>query len=109
MVVWNASVAETNRKERESRVEKAEKELKKIQTSVENGKIDSEKERDERIGFVIKKHRVTRYLGTKSEEGSLKFVIERKKAFDDVKPYDGYQVFVTTEFDLSEKEVVESY
>jgi transposase len=109
VVVWNAAVAETNRKERESRVEKAEEDLKKIQASVESGKIDSEKERDERVGFVIKKRRVTRYLGTKNEEGSLKFVIERKKAFEDVKPYDGYQVFVTTEFDLSEKEVVESY
>ncbi len=28
---------------------------------------------------------------------------------EDVKTYDGYQVFVTTEFDLSEREVVRSY
>ena len=109
VVVWNASVAETNRKEREARVGKVEKELKKIQASIKNGKIGSEKERDEQIGFVIKKRRVTRYLETIVEEGSLNFVIRRKKGFEDVKTYDGYQVFVTTEFDLSEREVVESY
>ena len=109
VVVWNASVAKTNMKEREARVEKVEKELKKIQTSIKNGKIGSEKERDEQIGFVIKKRRVTRYLETIVEEGSLNFVIRRKKGFEDVKTYDGYQVFVTTEFDLSEMEVVKSY
>lgn len=108
-MVWNASVAETNRKEREARVGKVEKELKKIQTSIKKGKISSEKERDEQIGFVIKKRRVTRYLETIGEEGSLNFVIRRKKGFEDVKTYDGYQVFVTTEFDLSEREVVGSY
>jgi len=109
VVVWNASVAETNRKEREARVGKVEKELKKIQALIKNGEISSEKERDEQIGFVIKKCRVARYLEAIGEEGSLNFVIRRKKGFEDVKTYDGYQVFVTTEFDLSEREVVESY
>jgi len=109
VVVWNASVAETNRKEREVRVGKVEKELEKIQVSIKKGKISSEKERDEQIGFVIRKRRVTRYLETIGEEGSLNFVIRRKKGFEDVKTYDGYQAFVTTEFDLSEREVVGSY
>ena len=90
-------------------MEKVEKELQKIQASIKKGKISSEKERDEQIGYVIKKHRATKYLETIGEEGSLNFVIRRKKGFEDVKTYDGCQVFVTTEFDLSEREVVGSY
>jgi hypothetical protein len=37
------------------------------------------------------------------------FTIERTKALNELDKYDGYQVFVTTEFDLNEKEVLESY
>ena len=36
-------------------------------------------------------------------------MIRRKTGFEDVKTYDGYQVFMTTEFDLSERDVVRSY
>jgi hypothetical protein len=43
IITWNSSVAATNRKEREARVEKAEKELIKIQGAVSSGRIDSRK------------------------------------------------------------------
>jgi len=35
--------------------------------------------------------------------------MKRSNAFIDAKNYDGYQIFATTEFDLTENEVVESY
>lgn len=109
VVVWNASVARTNNKEREAKIIKAEKELKKLFESVENGEIRSRSERDEKIGHIKKKYKVTRYLHTKGSKKGFSFTFERTKALDEVGKYDGYQVFVTTEFDLSEKEVVESY
>lgn len=109
VVVWNSEVAETNKKERESKISKAEGELKKILESVEKGEIESRAERDEKIGYVKRKYRVTRYLATKGSRKGFSFTIERTEALAEAHKYDGYQVFVTTELDLSEKDVVESY
>lgn len=109
VVVWNASVAETNRKERESKVSRAEEELKLLLESVEKGEIKSRKQRDERTGYILRKHKVTRYLSVKGKREGFGFTVERKKALEDAEQYDGYQVFVTTELDLTEKEVAESY
>jgi len=109
VVVWNASVARTNKKEREAKIVKAEKELKKLLESVEKGEIGSRSERDEKIGHIKKKYKVTRYIYTKGSKKGFSFTIERTRALKEVEKYDGYQIFVTTEHDLSEKEVVESY
>lgn len=109
VVVWNASVARTNKKERERKITKAEEELRKLLESVEKGEISSRSERDEKIGHIKKKYKVTRYFHTKGNKKGFSFTIEKTKALDEVEKYDGYQVFVTTELDLSEKEVVESY
>ncbi|MDP2845796.1 MAG: IS1634 family transposase [Candidatus Methanoperedens sp.] len=109
VVVWNSSVASTNKKEREGKITKAEEELRKLLESVEKGDIISRSERDEKIGHIKKKYKVTRYLHTKGSKKGFSFTIEKTKALDEVEKYDGYQVFVTTELDLSEKDVVESY
>ncbi|MDP2788789.1 MAG: IS1634 family transposase, partial [bacterium] len=109
VVVWNSSVARTNKKERDGKITKAEEGLKKLLESVEKGEISSRSERDEKIGHIKRKYKVTRYLHTKGIKKGFSFTIEKTKALDEVEKYDGYQVFVTTELDLSEKEVVESY
>jgi transposase len=109
VVVWNSSVASTNKKERDAKVTKAEDGLKKLLESVKKGEIGSRSERDEKIGHIKRKYKVTRYLHTKGNRKGFSFTIEKTKALDEVEKYDGYQVFVTTELDLSEKEVVESY
>ncbi|MDP2846324.1 MAG: IS1634 family transposase [Candidatus Methanoperedens sp.] len=109
VVVWNASVARTNKKERDGKITKAEDGLKKLLESIEKGEIGSRSERDEKIGHIKRKYEVTRYLHTKGNKKGFSFTIEKTKALDEVEKYDGYQVFVTTELDLSEKEVVESY
>jgi len=109
VVVWNASVAETNKKERKSKVSKAEEELNKILISVEKGKISDKSDRDEKIGYIKRKYGVTKYIDIKDKIDGLNFTVERKKILEDAEKYDGYQVFVTTELDLSEKEVIESY
>ncbi len=41
VVAWNASVAETNKKERESKMSRAEEDLKAVLESIEKGKIES--------------------------------------------------------------------
>jgi transposase len=109
VVVWNASVARTNKKEREAKITKAEEELKKLLESVEKGEISSRSERDEKIGHIKRKYKVTRYLRTEGSKKGFRFTVIRTKTLEDVERYDGYQVFVTTELDLTEKEVIESY
>src|SRR3989337_2683837 len=109
VVAWNSSVAQTNKIGRESRISKAEDELKLVLESVEKGEIKSRKERDEKVGHIKKKYKVTRYIAVKGKRSGFTFTIEKTKSLDELDKYDGYQVFVTTEFDLNEKEVLESY
>jgi transposase len=109
VVLWNASVAVTNKKERLSKVGKAEEELNKIIISVEKGKISDKSERDEKIGYIKRKYGVTKYIETEDKVDGLNFTIKRLTYMDEVEEYDGYQVFVTTELDLSEIEIIESY
>ncbi len=109
VVLWNASVANTNKEERLSKVSKAEEELNKIMISVEKGKIIDKSERDEKIGYIKRKYGVTKYVETPDKVDGLNFTIKRLINLDEVKEYDGYQVFVTTELDLSEIEIIESY
>ncbi len=108
-VLWNASVAETNKKERLSKISRAEEEFNKIMVSVEKGKISDKSERDERIGYIKRKYGVTKYFETMDRIDSLNFTMEKQKNLTDAEKYDGYQVFVTTELDLSELEIIESY
>ncbi len=108
-VLWNASVAETNKKERLSKISRAEEEFNKIMVSVEKGKISDKSERDERIGHIKRKYGVTKYFETIDIIDSLNFTMEKQKNLTDAEKYDGYQVFVTTELDLSEIEIIESY
>jgi transposase len=109
VVLWNSSVAETNKKERLSKVSKAEEEFNKIMVSVEKGKISDKSERDERIGHIKRKYGVTKYFETIDKIDGLNFTIEKQQKLTDAEKYDGYQVFVTTELDLSEIEIIESY
>jgi transposase len=108
-VLWNASVAETNKKERLSKISRAEEEFNKIMVSVEKGKISDKSERDERIGHIKRKYGVTKYFETIDRIDSLNFTMKKQKNLTDAEKYDGYQVFVTTELDLSELEIIESY
>lgn len=108
-VLWNASVAETNKKERSSKISRAEEEFNKIMVSIEKGKISDKSERDERIGHIKRKYGVTKYFETMDKIDSINFTMEKQKNLTDAEKYDGYQVFVTTELDLSEIEIIESY
>jgi transposase len=108
-VLWNASVAETNKKERLSKISRAEEEFNKIMVSIEKGKISDKSERDERIGHIKRKYGVTKYFDTMDKIDSINFTMEKQKNLTDAVKYDGYQVFVTTELDLSEIEIIESY
>src|SRR3990170_6785576 len=107
VVVWNSEVAETNKKERESKISKAENELKAVLESVEKGEIESRTERDEKIGHIKKKYKVTRYIYTKGSKKGFSFTIERTRAMKEEEKNKGYQIFLKNEHDLSEKKIME--
>lgn len=110
VVAWTASVAETNKKERFAKVIKAENKLNKILVAIKKGKVESKQERGEKTSYILKKYVVKKYISVEDvEDDDISFTITRKKALAEVEKYDGYQVFVTTETDLSEKEIVDSY
>jgi len=109
VVVWNSSVARTNKKERDGNMKKAEDGLNKLLESVDKGDISSRSERDEKIGHIKRKYKVTRLIRTFGRKKGFCFTFKRTKLFKENEKYDGYQIFVTTEFDLNEKQVVESY
>lgn len=109
VILWNSNTARINREERERRVERAEEELKQLQESITKGSIKSRKQRDESIGYILKNYGVRRYLHIRRKRKGFQFEVERTEALEEAERYDGYQVFVTTEMDLTEKEVVESY
>jgi transposase len=110
VVAWTASVAETNKKERMTKVTRAENKLNKLLESVSKGKVESKKERDEKSGWILKKYAVKKFLEVGDvKEDEVSFTVRRKKALVEAEKYDGYQVFVTTEMDMSEKDVIDSY
>lgn len=109
VVAWSPHVAEANRGERMRRVEKAEVELKRLREAVEKGEVTSRKQRDGRVGHILRRHRVTHYLHVRGHREGFGFEVERTPTLERAGEGDGYQVFVTTELDLSEREVVESY
>ena len=93
----------------QSKIRGVEEELKAVLESIEKGKIESRTERDEKIGQIKRKFGVTRSLITKGNRKGFGFTFEWTKTLAEADKYDGYQVFVTTEFDLSEKDVIDSY
>ena len=110
VVAWTASVAETNKKERMTKVTRAENKLNKLLESVRKGKVESKKQRDEKSGWILKNFAVKKFLEVEDvREDEVSFTITRKKALLEAEKYDGYQVFVTTETDMSEKDVIDSY
>ncbi|MEK7672219.1 MAG: IS1634 family transposase, partial [Bacteroidota bacterium] len=109
VVTWNDEVAKRNLEGREAKMKKAREALEALSLAVAKGRVKSRSERDRKVGMIIRKHGVSRFLKIKGEKKGFGFdVVETGKACEKAE-YDGYQVFVTTELDLTEKEVFDAY
>lgn len=109
IIAWNESVAQTNRMDRETRVKNAENKLILLQESIKKGKVKSRQKRDGRIGHILRRYRVTKLITINAKRKGFDFSFSRSPRFESSFDYDGYQVFVTTELDMDEKAVIESY
>jgi transposase len=110
LVGINAKNAENQRMDRENRISDAKDALRKLRKSIARGKIKSRKERDSRIGHILKGQGVQNYLWWKGAKKGISFNFGRlKDNIDDAAHWDGVFVIVTTETYLTANELLESY
>jgi transposase len=102
-------VAETNIKERIIRVKNAEDDLKLLQKKIMDGKIKSKEDRDQEIGHILLAKKVKRFFKVERDVQGLGFSFSINDKLEATNKNEGYQIFVTTEKELTEKDVIMSY
>ncbi len=109
VVIWNDYAAEQVTNGRKAKILKAKKALDGVAKSVENGKVKSRAERDGRIGAILRRFGVTKFLQIQGARKGFGFTVYETGKSEEKTCYDGYQVFATSELNMTEKEVFESY
>lgn len=105
VVTWNDEVAKRNADGREAKMKKAKADLE----ALAKGRVKSRAQRDRKVGAILRKHGVGRFLRIKGEKNGFGFGVVESGKVREKAEHDGYQVFVTTEVDLTEKEVFDAY
>ncbi len=109
VVTWNDEVAKRNADGREAKIKKARAKLEALAKAIAKGRVKSRAQRDRKVGAILRKHGIVRFLRIRGEKKGFGFeVVETGKAQEKAE-HDGYQVFVTTELDMTEKEVFDAY
>ncbi len=109
VVTWNEEVAKRNGDGREAKIRKAREDLETLAQAVVKGRVKSRAQRDRKIGVILRKHGVGKFLKVEGEKKGFGFVVVETGKAQEKAEHDGYQVFVTTEEDMGEKEVFDSY
>ena len=107
-VTWNDDVARRNGDGRKAKIAKAMNELNTLSKSIGNGRVKSRSERDRKIGTILRKHGVKRFIQVKGGKG-LAFTVKESASVWKGESSDGYQVYVTTEKDMGDADIVEAY
>ena len=108
VVTWNDDVARRNGDGRKAKIEKAMNDLGTLSKSIDKGRVKSRSERDRRIGTILRKHGVKRFLHVKGGRG-LAFTVTESENVGRGRDTDGYQVYVTTEKQMGDADIVEAY
>jgi transposase len=109
VVIWNDEVAEKHGDGRKAKIRKAREALKSLAKSVANGRIKSRAERDQKVGAILRRCGVSKFLTVQGARKGFGFTVEETGKAKQKAKGDGYQVFVTTELGLTEKDVFEAY
>ncbi len=110
IVTWNDEVAGRNGDGRRAKMKQAREALERLAKGIEAGRVKSRSERDRKVGSILAKYGMKRFLRVKGERSGLGFRVEEtgiretKEGGDD-----GYQVYATTETWLGEQDVVTFY
>jgi transposase len=108
-VSWSDEVAERKEDGRGSKLKNAREKLKDLAKSVKEGRIKSRAERDQKVGAILRKFGVGKFLHIHGARKGFGFTVEETGKASVKAKEDGFQVFVTTELDMTDREVVESY
>jgi len=109
VVTWNDEVAERTDDGRKDKLRQAKDALKSLQKAVATGKIKSRAQRDQKAGAILRRYGVTRFLHVKGVRKGFGFTVESTGKAKEQGNGDGYQVFVTTELNMTDKEVFGAY
>ncbi len=109
VVTWNDEVAERNGNGRRAKMTQARAALATLAKAIAEGRVKSRTERDAKVGAILRKFGMSRYLRVKGVRKGFGFTVEETGALTAKEAEAGYQVYATTEGWLSEGEVVEFY
>jgi transposase len=109
VVTWNDEVAGRNGDGRAAKLRKAKEDLATLAKAVKEGRVKSRSERDGKVGAILRKHGMKRFLRVKGTREGFGFTVEETEALTTKGEEDGYQAYATTERWLTEGEVVDFY
>ena len=109
VVTWNDEVAERNGNGRQAKMKKARAALDGLAKAIAEDRVKSRSERDAKVGAILRKFGMSRYLRVKGGRKGFGFTIEETGALEAKEAEAGYQVYATTERWLTEADVVTFY
>jgi len=109
VVTWNDEVAERNGNGRRAKRTKARAALEGLAKSIAEGRVKSRSERDAKVGAILRKFGMSRYLRVQGVRRGFGFTVEETGALEAKEAEAGYQVYATTERWLTEGDVVTFY
>ncbi|MGB7123608.1 MAG: IS1634 family transposase [Thermoplasmata archaeon] len=109
VVTWNDEVAERNGNGRRAKMTKARTALDTLAKAIKEGRVKSRSERDAKVGAILRKFGMSRYLRVKGVRRGFGFTVEETGALTVKEAEAGYQVYATTEQWLTEGDVVTFY
>ncbi|MGI0129133.1 MAG: IS1634 family transposase, partial [Thermoplasmata archaeon] len=109
VVTWNDEVAERNGNGRRAKMQRARAALDSLVKAIIEGRVRSRSERDAKVGAILRKFGMSRYLRVRGARKGFGFAIEDTGALSVKEAEAGYQVYATTERWLTEGDVVTFY
>jgi transposase len=110
LIGFDRNRAKDVKKAREAKIKNTEEDLARCQRAIAQGKIKSRKNRDKRIGNILKKNSVGRFIGYQGHRKGYGFRFWRMiENIRDAESRDGIYVMVTTETRLTAQDMLESY
>jgi transposase len=109
VVTWNDEVAERNGNGRRAKMTKARTALDTLAKAITERRVKSRSERDAKVGAILRKFGMSRYLRVQGVRRGFGFTVEETGALTAKEAEAGYQVYATTERWLTEGDVVTFY
>lgn len=109
VVIWNDEAAGRRGDGRAAKIRLAKEDLRRLRRAVRRGRVGGRAERDGKVGAILRRHGVTRFLEVRGSRRGLGFTVRSTGKAVERATQDGYQVVATSEVGLPAAEVFASY